>query len=117
VDGKYYWIPFSNLRSINIEKPADLRDLAWSPGYLTTANGGQVVALIPTRYPGSEASTDPAIRMARKTDWSERKDGTCLGIGQRMFTTDQGDHPILQVRSIEFDQPSEPVGQTASDNG
>jgi type VI secretion system protein ImpE len=117
VDGKYYWIPFSNLRSINIEKPADLRDLAWSPGYLTLANGGQVVALIPTRYPGSEASSDPAIRMARKTDWTERKDGTSSGIGQRMFTTDQGDYPILQVRAIEFDQPSEPVGQTASDNG
>jgi type VI secretion system protein ImpE len=117
VDGKYYWIPFSNLQSINIEKPADLRDLAWSPGYLTLTNGGQVVALIPSRYPGSESSSDPAIRMARKTDWKERKDGTSSGLGQRMFTTDQGDYPILQVRSIEFDQPSEPVGQTASDNG
>jgi type VI secretion system protein ImpE len=117
VDGKYYWIPFSNLRLIKIEKPTDLRDLAWIPAYLTLTNGGELVSLIPTRYPGSETSQDPGIRMARKTDWQERKDGTSLGIGQRMLTTDQGDHPILEVRSIEFDQPSEPVGQTASDNG
>ncbi len=117
VDGKYYWIPLCNLRSMVIEKPADLRDLAWIPAYLTLTNGGQVVALIPSRYPGSENSSDPAIRMARKTDWCERKDGTSTGVGQRMLTTDQGDYPLLEVRSIEFDSPSEPVGQTASDNG
>jgi type VI secretion system protein ImpE len=117
VDGKYYWIPFCNLRSVTIEKPSDLRDLVWTPAHLTLANGGELVALIPSRYPGSESNSDPAIRMARKTDWNERKDGTSSGMGQRMLATDQGDHPILEVRSIEFDQPSEPVGQTASDNG
>ncbi len=117
VDGKYYWIPFCNLRTITIEKPADLRDLAWIPAYLTLSNGGQVVALVPTRYPGSEASTDPAIRMARNTEWSERKDGTSTGIGQRMLTSDEGDHPVLEIRAIEFDSAPEPVGQTASDHG
>ena len=117
VNGKYYLIPFGNLRAVRIEKPADLRDLAWIPAYLTLANGGELVSLIPTRYPGSETSVDVAIRMARKTDWTERKDGTSSGLGQRMFTTDQGDYPLLEVRSIEFDLPPEPVGQTASDNG
>lgn len=117
VDGKYYWIPFTNLQAITVEKPSDLRDLAWIPAYLTLANGGQVVSLIPTRYPGSETSSDPAIRMARKTDWKDRKDGAASGLGQRMLTTDQGDYPILEVRSIEFDHPSEPVATTASDHG
>ena len=36
------------------EKPTDLRDLVWTPAQLTLANGGETVALIPTRYPGSE---------------------------------------------------------------
>ncbi len=117
VDGKYYWIPFGNLRAIRIEQPADLRDLAWIPAYLTLANGGEIVALIPTRYPGSEASQDPGIRMARKTEWTEREDGASSGIGQRMFATDQGEYPLLDVRSIEFDAPAEPVPQTASDHG
>lgn len=121
VDGKYYWIPFSNLSAITVEKPADLRDLAWIPAYLTLSNGGQLVSLVPTRYPGSEASSDPAIRMARKTDWQVPKDGLedgfATGMGQRMLATDQGDHPILEVRSIEFDHSSEPVDPTASGNG
>ncbi len=111
VDGKYYWIPFGNLRAVRIEKPADLRDLAWIPAYLTLANGGELVSLIPTRYPGSESSVDPSLRMARKTEWIERKDGTSSGIGQRMFATDQGDYPLLEVRSIEFDPPPEVVGK------
>jgi len=124
VDGKYYWIPFGNLSAIRIEKPVDLRDLAWIPAYLTLANGGEVVALIPTRYPGSEASPDPSIRMARKTDWQQGKDvkdgkdDASIGLGQRMFATDQGDYPILEVRSIEFDPASdaarEPVNEPAS---
>jgi type VI secretion system protein ImpE len=107
VDGKYYWIPLGNLSVIRIEKPVDLRDLAWIPAYLTLANGGEIVSLIPTRYPGSQASADPAIRMARKTDWQQRKDGTSIGLGQRMFATDQGDYPLLEIRSIEFDPAPE----------
>jgi type VI secretion system protein ImpE len=111
IDGKYYWIPFGNLRTIRVEKPADLRDLAWIPAYLTLVNGGEIVSLIPTRYPGSEVSSDPSIRMARKTDWTERKGGTSTGLGQRMFATDQGDYPLLEVRSIEFDPSPESAGQ------
>jgi type VI secretion system protein ImpE len=117
IDGKYYWIPFCNLSAIRIEKPEDLRDLAWIPAYLTLSNGGEVVALIPARYPGSESSTDAAIRMARKTEWQDGPDGVSTGLGQRMLVTDQGDYPLLEVRSIAFDPPAEPVTQTASDHG
>lgn len=117
VEGKYYWIPFANLSAIRIDKPVDLRDLAWIPAYLTLRNGGEIVALIPTRYPGSEASADPAVRMARKTEWISGEDGSSAGLGQRMFATDQGDYSLLEVRSIAFDAPSEPPAQTASDHG
>jgi type VI secretion system protein ImpE len=117
VDGKYYWIPFCNLGGIRIEKPADLRDLAWIPAYLTLSNGGELVALIPARYPGSEASADVAIRMARKTEWVAGQDGNNSGLGQRMLVSDQGDYPLLEVRSIAFNPAPEPVTQTASDHG
>jgi len=118
VDGKYYWIPFTNLSAVNIDKPADLRDLAWIPAYLKLGNGGEIVAMIPTRYPGSEASTDSAIRLARKTEWTTSgTDGTSTGLGLRTLATDQGDYPLLEVRSIEFASSPEPVGETASDHG
>jgi type VI secretion system protein ImpE len=102
VNGRYYWIPFARLRKVSIEKPVDLRDLAWMPATLTLANGGETVALLPTRYPGSEQSSDPRIIMARSTDWIEKDADTVLGLGQRLLATDQGEFPIMDVREIQL---------------
>jgi type VI secretion system protein ImpE len=114
VNGRYYWIPFQRLKEIKLEKPADLRDLVWTPASLTLANGGQTVALIPTRYPGSEECPDGAIRLARKTEWIERDPDAFLGLGQRLLTTDRGEHPLLDLRTIVLDGVAEPE-ETAPD--
>lgn len=103
VNGRYYWIPFARLSRIDIEVPTDLRDLVWLPAQLQFANGGEVIAMIPTRYPGSEQSDDEQILMARKTDWRSDGDDRWLGLGQRVLVTDQGEHDLLAVRSIEFE--------------
>ncbi|MEO8080317.1 MAG: type VI secretion system accessory protein TagJ [Caldimonas sp.] len=106
VNGRYYWVPFSRLAKVDIEAPADLRDMVWLPAHLRFVNGGEVIAMLPTRYPGSERSDDEQILMARKTEW--RRDGDAggderwLGLGQRVLATDRGEHDILSVRSIEI---------------
>jgi type VI secretion system protein ImpE len=68
-------------------------------------NGGEAVGLIPTRYPGSEASEDNSIRLARKTDWLEAGENGATGLGQRMLVTDETEFPLLEVRSIKFGPP------------
>lgn len=103
VSGRYYWVPFHQIRAIDLEPPADLRDFVWSPAQVTWANGGQAVALIPTRYPGTEAAADPALRMSRRTEWQELSDEMFIGRGQRAFITDQGETALLDVRRIEID--------------
>jgi type VI secretion system protein ImpE len=105
VNGRYYWIPFMRLKEIKIEKPVDLRDVAWTPVALTFANGGETVALIPTRYPGSEASSDPRVVMARRTEWVEKPGETFLGMGQRLLATDQGEFPLMDARLIKLASP------------
>jgi type VI secretion system protein ImpE len=102
VSGRYYWVPFHRIRRMSMEAPGDLRDFVWTPAELIWANGGEAVALIPTRYPGSEAAADPALRLARKTEWQEQSDQTCFGLGQRTLITDTGEAALLDVRSIEF---------------
>lgn len=102
IDGRYYWIPMSNLAQIEFDKPADLRDLVWTPSKLILANGGEKVALVPTRYPGSESDADPTIRLARRTDWTEIAESVFTGRGQRLFATDIGDFPILELRRVTF---------------
>jgi len=105
VDGKYYWVPFSNIRELTIEKPTDLRDIAWIPATFTWANAGRAVGFIPTRYSGSEDSSDSAIRLARKTDWQELPEGLATGLGQRVFATDQAEVGLLEVRTLLLNQP------------
>lgn len=103
MNGRYYWVPYQRIQSIEIEAPADLRDQVWLPATLTFANGGATVALLPTRYPGSESSADARIRLARMTDWEEVSDGAFVGLGQRMLATDQAEYPLMDVRKITLD--------------
>jgi len=102
INGRYYWVPFSRLASIALDTPADLRDRVWMPSSLQFSNGGQVVALIPTRYAGTPLG-DPLLAVARRTEWAEPWPGLFVGTGQRMLTTDAGDAALMDLRSIELD--------------
>lgn len=102
VNGRYYWVPFDRLGRIDIEAPEDLRDSVWMPAHLQFSNGGEAVALVPTRYPGSELSEDGLLNLARKTEWLEPLPEFYTGLGQRVFTTDAGDFSLMDVRSIEL---------------
>jgi type VI secretion system protein ImpE len=105
LEGRYCWVPFQHLRTLVLEEPTDLRDLVWAPAHITWSNGGETVAFVPSRYPGSESSPDARIRLARLTDWVDRGEGLFTGLGQRMLTTDAGDYALLATRRIEIDQP------------
>lgn len=107
INGQYYWIPFQYVQQIVIEEPVDLRDLVWMPANFTWANGGQSVGLIPTRYPGSESSENNQIRMARRTEWHMPADDLYLGQGQRMFATDSGEYPLMDIRHVKFNPASD----------
>lgn len=102
VNGQYYWIPFQQIQSVQIEAPVDLRDFVWMPAHFTWTNGGEAVGLIPTRYPDSENHPDNAIKLARKTEWQELAPELFIGFGQRLFSTDTSDYSLMDVREIEF---------------
>jgi type VI secretion system protein ImpE len=107
INGRYYWVPFFRLTRIDLEPPADLRDCVWMPAHFAFANGGDAVGVIPTRYPRSEASDDAQVRLARKTVWTEEAPDVFAGLGQRVFTTDVDECPIMDVRTILIGAPAE----------
>jgi type VI secretion system protein ImpE len=115
VNGRYYWIPFNRIAELRIEEPQDLRDLVWTPAELKWTNGGDAVGLIPSRYPGSEAHTDPMLRLARKTEWEAQGEDSYVGFGQRMFATDAGEYALMEVRDVVFDSPPSAEGPADSD--
>ncbi len=103
LNGRYCWVPFANVSEIRLEPPTDLRDLVWLPAEFTWSNGGEMVGLIPARYPGSERAADDRVRLARRTDWIDQGADLFFGLGQRLLATDQGEYPLFEVREICFD--------------
>jgi len=115
INGRYYWVPFSRVSKVALEAPVDLRDLVWMPAHLDFENGGESLALIPTRYAGSESSTDGAIALARKTEWEAIGEEIYRGLGQRILATDDGETPILEIRTITVGPQAEAVGETTGE--
>ena len=103
VNGRYVWVPFAALAKIDLEAPTDLRDLVWAPAHLELANGGDTVALVPSRYVGSGAAAEGALQLARKTEWIEIGSEQYRGLGQRMLTTSATEVGVLEVRKIVLD--------------
>ena len=116
INGRYYWVPFSRLVKIQIEPPEDLRDMVWMPAHLQFENGGESVALIPTRYAGSETAGDGLIALARKTVWEELAPDTHRGLGQRIIATDTGDVPLMEVRTISLTGSSDEPAESTDDH-
>ena len=103
VNGRYFWVPFAAIRSLTLEPPADLRDAVWMPAQLQLISEGELVALIPTRYPGTAEHGSATERLARATSWQEAGEGLFTGLGQRILSTDQADLALMDARRILLD--------------
>lgn len=103
VNGQYSWVPFNRIQRIQVEPPEDLRDIVWMPANFQWTNGGEIMALIPTRYPFSHNSSDDRIRLSRQTIWEEPVTGTWVGQGQRILATDSSEIAVMDIRDIVFD--------------
>ncbi len=109
INGRYCWLPFERLLQVRIEPPADLRDAVWMPAQLQFINGGEVVALIPTRYPGTVLATGDALALARRTEWVQAPGGLWTGLGQRLLGTDVGELSLMDLRTLTL-EPADNAG-------
>lgn len=107
INGKYYWLPWSRVSQVDIDPPQDLRDSVWMPAHFQFTNGGDVVGLIPTRYPDTVLATGDLLTLARRTDWQEAQPGQFTGLGQRLICTDLSEFGIMDIRSVLLDSGDE----------
>jgi type VI secretion system protein ImpE len=105
VNGKYFWMPFTAIAKVTAEPPKDLRDVVWTPANIVLRNGGDIVALLPTRYAGTAGRGSGAQKLARTTDWTDLGDETFTGLGQRLLATDQGDTALMDLRRLVIQHP------------
>ena len=101
INGRYYWVPMNRLSEIKLEPPADLRDRVWTAAQFMFSNGGETVAFIPTRYAGTPLA-DGGLALSRRTEWLETCPGQFIGQGQRMLATNNGDLPLMDLRSVSL---------------
>jgi type VI secretion system protein ImpE len=100
LNGNYMWVPFFRIKAIHLEPPVDLRDQVWMPARFTWANDGDAVGFIPTRYPGTLASHDPALMLSKKTDWVELAPDWSVPVGQRVLVTDVEETALMDLRKL-----------------
>ena len=100
VNGRYFWLPFSQIRALSAEEPGDLRDAVWTATTLTLVNGGEVPALVPTRYAGTVTQGSDAEKLARATRWEDLGHDCFAGLGQRLLATDTEDVALMDLRDL-----------------
>ncbi|HTO88047.1 MAG TPA: type VI secretion system accessory protein TagJ [Thermoanaerobaculia bacterium] len=102
VKDKYAWLPFEQIRSIEMRPPSKLRDLLWIPTRIEALDGTIGEVFVPALYAGTSQGENDSARLGRMTDWKEIGEGLYAGVGQRLFLVDDSDEPVLELRKIEF---------------
>jgi type VI secretion system protein ImpE len=70
------------------------------PAEVAFRSGQSVNAMLPVRYPGSEALEDAGLRMARRTDWRDESWGAA-GLGQHEWSLGGGGEAgLLSLRRL-----------------
>jgi len=102
IGGRWGLVGFDQITSIKSTGARDLRDTVWYPVQIMFTNNQSVAAMLPARYPGSEAAGDAAVRSGRSTVWQDGPGGE-TGLGQRLLSLSDGDERgIVGVREIVF---------------
>jgi len=114
IAGSYTWIPMHYLRGLEVEPPANLRDLLWARARVEASpefrlqDLGEV--LLPVISPLSSGNADAAVRMGRETAWEEDAAHGQIPYGAKMMVIDGVDVPLLELRSVEWEPSVEEPG-------
>lgn len=102
IHDNYTWLPFDQLKRVEIAAPQRLRDLLWTTAKIETCDGPAGEVLLPVLYAGSHSQANDQIRLGHMTDWQPFGLGLVRGLGQRLLLADDYEHAILQVRTLEL---------------
>jgi type VI secretion system protein ImpE len=98
----YVWLPFEQIKRIEIPAPRTLRDLIWTPAKIGLRSEITGDVFLPAQYYGSADHPDDLVKLGRMTDWKKVGEWTYRGAGQRMLSVDETEQALLQMRNIEF---------------
>jgi type VI secretion system protein ImpE len=104
--GRCLWLPFDQIRRLEIEPPQSLLDLLWTPARLLDARGNDANVTLPALYAGSHADADDRLRLGRVTEWRDAAGVAARGVGQKVLLTagveGEDEWSLLDVRTLEI---------------
>lgn len=103
--GKYFWVPWQNIQSLEFAKPERPMDLVWRKATIAVDGGPDGEVYMPVRYPNPNAWTDED-KLGRGTQWQEHSEGIVTGMGQRMILIEEEGVPIMEIKRLSI-EPSE----------
>jgi len=104
ISDKYTWLPFSQLKRVELKTPKRLRDLVWCPARIETRAGMIGEVFVPALYEGSSRHADEKIKLGRMTLWEAAGDnGPERPQGLRLFLAGEEELPIFEASRVEFD--------------
>jgi type VI secretion system protein ImpE len=98
--GKYFWIPWNDIRKLEFEKPTRPRDLIWRKADIATDQGIQGKVYFPVRYPNPKGWKQDQ-QLGRQTDWEVLVSNLTSGVGQRLLLLGEQDRGILEINKLE----------------
>jgi len=102
VKDKYVWLPFEQIKNLDISPPKHLRDMLWASARIEALDGTIGEVYVPTLYPGTSDSENDQVRLGRMTDWKQVSEELYTAVGQRLFLVDGGDKSLFEGKVVEF---------------
>jgi type VI secretion system protein ImpE len=108
VKDKYTWLPFEQIRRMEISPPSKLRDLVWARAKVEALDGTVGDVYVPSLYEGTRRNADDQLRLGRMTAWVPLAEDLSRGAGLKTFQVDENDVALFEARQVEFG-PSSPA--------
>ena len=111
VKDKYVWLPFEQIKRMEISPPKQLRDMLWASARIEALDGTIGEVYVPTLYAGTSACENDQVRLGRMTDWKQFSDDLSTAVGLRLFLIDGEDRSLFEAQSVEFAGAGEPSAE------
>jgi type VI secretion system protein ImpE len=102
VKDKYVWLPFEQIKRIEVSPPKQLRDMLWASARIEALDGTIGEVYMPTLYQGTSDSDNDQVRLGRMTDWKQIQEDLYRAVGLRLFLIDGKDSSLFEATPIEF---------------
>jgi type VI secretion system protein ImpE len=113
VKDRYVWIPFEQIKRMEISPPKQLRDLLWASARVEALDGTIGEVYVPSLYAGSSGEDDDQVRLGRATNWKPVGEDLYRAVGLRLFVADGEEKSLFEMGAVEFNQ-AEPSSTASS---